>query len=175
MDYGKNNEKSKNGISWSHKNLSMQNVLVSNNFGTIFYPKLLSDAEIKNVKHHSRLFVSSVWKDNTETAHFLVTNDTNTDQILTVKSNSGTFNFEIPHCPSNWALGGEIDSKNNPNESLTDKNGKPYSQYSFHDLPFDLEFTVPGTPTFLIFYQGKEKIRYASLDGKTHFYSEIKK
>lgn len=173
MDYGKNNERSKNGVSWSHKNLVMQNVLVSNNFGTIFYPQLLSDAKIENVNHHNYLFVSSVWKDENGDAHFLVTNDTNSDKTLTVKTDKGIFEYEIPHCPSNWALGGEIDEGLNPEEALVDSTGKPYTEYRFSDLPFDLEYTIPGSPSFILCYQGEEQIRYASLDGKKHYYSEI--
>lgn len=174
LDYGKNNERSKNGVSWSHKNLAMQNVLVSNNFGTIFYPQLLSDAKIENVDHHNYLFVTSVWKDESGNAHFLVTNDTNSDKTLTVKTDRGIFTYEIPHCPSNWALGGEIDKGVNPNESLADSAGKPYTEYKFSDLPFDMEYTVPGSPSFILCYQGEEKIRYASLDGKKHYYSEVR-
>ena len=173
MDYGKNNERSKNGVSWSHKNLVMQNVLVSNNFGTVFYPQLLSDAKIENVDHHGYLFVTSVWKDEHGDAHFLVTNDTNSDKTLTVKTDRGIFKYEIPHCPSNWALGGEIDKGLNPTEPLADSAGKPYTKYKFEDLPFDLEFTVPGSPNFILCYQDEEQIRYASLDGKKHYYSEI--
>jgi len=100
LDYGKNNERSKNGVSWSHKNLVMKNAMVSNNFGTIFYPQLLSDAKIENVDHHNYLFVTSVWKDENGDAHFLVTNDTNSDKTLTVKTDRGIFEYEIPHCPA---------------------------------------------------------------------------
>jgi len=167
LDYGKNNERSKNGVSWSHKNLAMQNVLVSNNFGTIFYPQLLSDAKIENVDHHNYLFVTSVWKGESGNAHFLVTNDTNSDKTLTVKTDRGIFTYEIPHCPSNWALGGEIDKSLNPTELLADSAGKPY-------LPFDLEYTVPGSLDFILCYQDEEQIRYASLDGEKHYYSEIR-
>lgn len=174
MDYGKNNERSKNGVSWSHKNLVMQNVLVSNNFGTIFYPQLLSDAKIENVNHHNYLFVTSVWKDEKGDAHFLVTNDTNSDKTLTVKTDKGIFEYKIPHCPSNWALGGEIDKGLNPTEPLVDSAGKPYTEYKFSDLPFDIEYIIPGSPNFILCYQGEEKIRYASLDGKKHYYSEIR-
>lgn len=174
MDYGKNNERSKNGVSWSHKNLVMQNVLVSNNFGTIFYPQLLSDAKIENVNHHNYLFVTSVWKDEKGDAHFLVTNDTNSEKTLTVKTDKIIFEYKIPHCPSNWALGGEIDKGLNPTEPLVDSAGKPYTEYKFSDLPFDIEYIIPGSPNFILCYQGEEQIRYASLDGKKHYYSEIR-
>ena len=173
MDYGKNNERSKNGVSWSHKNLVMKNAMVSNNFGTIFYPQLLSDAKIENVDHHDYLFVTSVWKDENGDAHFLVTNDTNSEKTLTVKTDKGIFEYEIPHCPSNWALGGEIDTGLNPTEPLVDSAGKPYTEYKFSDLPFDIEYTIPGSPNFILCYQGEEQIRYVSLDGKKHYYSEV--
>lgn len=173
MDYGKNNERSKDGISWSHKNLKMKNAMVSNNFGEIFYPKLLSDAKIADVKHHDFLFVTSVWKDENDAAHILVTNDTNSDKTLTVKTDKGISSLKIPHCPSNWALGGEIDSKTNPDEQLEDSNGKPYTEYKFSDFPFDIEFQIPGSPNFILCCQDNEQIRYVSLDGKKHYFSEI--
>lgn len=105
LDYGKNNERSKNGVSWSHKNLVMQNVLVSNNFGTIFYPQLLSDAKIENVDHHGYLFVTSVWKDEHGDAHFLVTNDTNSDKTLTVKTDRGIFQIRNSALPQQLGFG----------------------------------------------------------------------
>jgi hypothetical protein len=70
-------------------------------------------------------------------------------------------------------LGGEIDKGLNPTEPLIDSAGKPYTEYSFADLPFDLEYTVPGSPNFILCYQEEEQIRYVSLDGKKHYYSEI--
>lgn len=173
MDYGKNNERSKNGISWSHKNLAMKNVMVSNNFGDIFYPQLLSDAKITNVKHHDYLFVTSVWKDENGTAHILVTNDTNSDKTLTIKTDKGIYDFKIPHCPSNWALNGEIDKATNPDEKLEDSNGKPYTEYKFSDFPFDIEYQIPGSPNFILCFQEEKQIRYVSLDGKKHYFSEI--
>jgi len=173
MDYGKNNERSEDGVSWSHKNLVMENAMVSNNFGTIFYPKLLTDATIKNVDHHDYMFVTSVWKDNEGTVHLLVTNDTNSDKTLTVKSNKGSKEFFVPHCPSNWALGGEIDTRTNPNEELADSEGKLYTAYEFDDLPFDLEFTIPDSPDFIVCYQNDEQIRYVNFNGKKHHFKEI--
>lgn len=173
MDYGKNNERSKNGISWSHKNLAMKNVMVSNNFGDIFYPQLLSDAKITNVKHHDYLFVTSVWKDENGTAHILVTNDTNSDKTFTIKTDKGIYDFKIPHCPSNWALNGETDKATNPDEKLEDSNGKPYTEYKFSDFPFDIEYQIPGSPNFILCFQDEEQIRYVSLDGKKHYFSEI--
>lgn len=172
MDHGKNNERSRTGI-WSHINLVLRNVMVSNNFGTIFYPSVLEDAVIRNVNHHDSLFVSSVWKDGAGVVHLIVSNDTNSDKAFVVKTNRGTKQFSIPHCPSNWALGGEVDGKVNPGEKLTDKNGRSYKTYSFSDMPFDLEYTVSGNPDFVVCYQAGEQIRYVSFDKRKHFLSEI--
>jgi len=173
VDHGKNNDRAQKDV-WSHKNLSLRNVMVSNNFGAIFYPDLLEDAELIDVDHHNTLFVSSVWKDADGTAHVIVSNDTKNDKTLTIKTDAGTYNFEIPHCPSNWALGGEIDKKNLPEESLVDANGREYKTYRWEDMPFDLDYKITGNPSFILCYDGEEQLRYVSLDGKDHYYSQIK-
>lgn len=173
LDHGKNNEKSIYG-SWQHKNLVLKNAWVSDNFGKIFYPNLLEDATIKNVDHYSYVYITSAWKDEAGKVHIIASNDTRTDAVITVKSNKGTSTFEIPHCPSNWALGGEIDLKTNKDEALIDKNGKPYSTYRWNDLPFDKEYIIPGNPDFIVCYQGEERLSYWSFDEKNHYYTEIK-
>jgi len=173
MDYGKNNEKSEYGR-WGHKNLLMKDVMVSDNFGKIFYPQLLDDATIINVEHHDWLFVTSAWKDADGTAHLIVTNDTKADKVLTVKSDAGTFDLIVPHCPSNWALGGEINTQVKTDEGLKDSRGKSYKTYTWSDMPFDLDYKITGNPTFLLCYQNDEQIRYFSLDGKAHYYSQIR-
>jgi len=174
MDHGKNRERSKDGKNWGHKNLVMENAMVSNNFGKIFYPDLLEDATITNVDHHDYMFVTSVWKDEAGVVHLLATNDTNSDKTLVVKSNRAPVEIVVPHCPSNWALGGQIDTRTNPDESLVDSSGRAYTDYKYSDLPFDVEYIIDGSPDFVICYQGDEQIRYVSLDGRTHFFCEVK-
>lgn len=172
LDHGKNNDKSVSG-SWSHKNLVMKDVMVSDNFGTIFYTDFLEDAAVTNVEHHSTLFVSSVWKDDKGNAHIIVSNDTKADLNLTVKSDVGTKDFMIPHCPSNWVLGGELNAKVQSDEGLTDASGRSYTTYRWEDMPFDLEYVIPGNPKFVLCYQGETQIRYVSFDKKDHYYSEL--
>lgn len=173
LDHGKNNDRSLWGA-WSHKNLVMKNVMVSNNFGKIFYPDLLEDARIQDVDHHDYLFVTSVWKDDKGTAHLIVTNDTKSDKTLIVKTDVGTIEFLVPHCPSNWALGGELNSQVETNEGLKDNNGREYKTYRWKDMPFDLDYTIKGNPSFVLCYQNDEQIRYVSFDGLSHSYNEIK-
>ncbi len=174
LDHGKNNGCSPSGA-WSHKNLTMKNVMVSNNFGEIFYPDLIEDAVIQNVSHHDKLFVSSVWKDENGVAHVIASNDTNSNKTLTVKSDSGIFSFKIPRCPSNWVLNGELNAKVKSDEGLADESGRSYMTYRFEDMPFDLDCKIDGNPSFVVCYQGDEQIRYKSFDGKSHYFSEIKK
>ncbi len=179
MTNGKNNEKSKNRTGWSHKFVRMTNVYVSNNYGTIFYPDKIKDGFIANVNHHNKLFVTSVWKDAQEKVHLIVSNDTKDDVKLIVKSDTGTYEYLIPHCPSNWALNGEkngasgrVDTKSE--EPLKDSKGIPYQNYRWKDMPFDIEKILPDSPTFIVCYQNDEQIRYVSLDGNQHYFTEIK-
>lgn len=173
MDHGKNNERSVNGA-WSHKNLSMKNVKVSNNFGKIFYPDFLEDAQTDNIDHHDELMVSSVWKDDSGVVHIIASNDTNSDKTLVCKTHRKSYEFTIPHCPSNWALNGETDGKTNPDEALADNEGKSYMEYTWADMPFDREFLISGDPDFVVCYQDGRQIRYLSFDGEDHYYPEIK-
>lgn len=133
----------KQGDEFPERNAVLKNVKVSNNFGTIFYPtEHYENAVIENVNHFDKLYVSSIFIDNKGNTHVICTNDTSIDKILTVKTENGDYTFEIPHCPSNWALGGEIDKKVNPDESLTDNNGRSYTTYKFEDMPFDIDCEI---------------------------------
>lgn len=172
MDSGKNNEKSVRG-KWSHRNLSLRNAYVSDNIQQIYYKDLLKDAERKNVVYNSDVYITSVWKDADGTVHIIASNDTRTDATVTVKTDVGTFSFEIPHCPSNWALAGEIADGPDPKESPVDKNGKAYTTYRWEDFPFDREFKFSGDPDFIACYQNEKLLSYKSFDGKAHSADEI--
>lgn len=172
MDHGGRHEHSIHK-EWQHENLSMKDAMVSNNFGTIFYPNFIAEADVQNVDHHNQLFVSSVWQDKGGQTHIIVSNDTNTDKTLTVKSDIGIYEFEVPHCPSNWALNGEPNNINH-SEALKDANGRSYTTYRFEDMPFDKEVIVPGSPSFVVCYDGKKQIRYVNFRGTHHHYLEIK-
>ena len=140
-------------------NINLVNVKVSNNFGTIFYPTdYHTEANVKNVEHLSNLYVSSVWKD-ANGVHIICTNDTSIDKTLTVKTDKGDYTFAIPHCPSNWALGGEIDKKVNPDEALVDSKGKSYKEYRFSDMPFDIDCRIPVNVSSVTCFDGDTQIR----------------
>ncbi len=143
------------------RNINLVNVDVSNNFGTIFYPTdYHTEANVKNVTHLDKLYVSSVWKDSSNCTHIICTNDTSIDKTLTVKTDKGNFTFEIPHCPSNWALvEGTRDGKVNPNEALTDPSGISYHEYKFADLPFDVDCKITTDVKSVTCYDGDKVIR----------------
>lgn len=175
----KNSERSIKG-GWSHRNLILKNALVSNNYGGIFYNNSYSADVVENVYNHDLLFVSSVWKDESGTVHIIVSNDTKNDHELVVKTDKGNYTFSIPHCPSDFALHGNIVSgrsqinKAIPDEALLDSNGRPYTTYRWNDMPFDVDFTISGNPAFVVCYHKGLQIRYVPFDNRIHYYSELK-
>ncbi|MCQ2976061.1 MAG: hypothetical protein MJ211_14765 [Bacteroidales bacterium] len=143
----------------SQKNLVLKNVKVSDNFGTIFYSGSYDEnAIVTNVEHFSQLYISSVIIDNENKTHIICTNDTHLDKTLIIKTDDDEYSFEIPHCPSNWALNGEIDGKVNPNESLSDIKGKKYTKYRFSDMPFDIDCVIDKPCSSIICYDGGDEI-----------------
>lgn len=157
LSNGKYNSK---GVFFNQKNINLVNAYVSNNFGKIFYAgSIKEDAIIKNVGHLNYLYVSSVWKDEKGITHIICTNDTNIDKTLIVKTDTGEYRFEIPHCPSNWALNGERDGKVNPTEALQDKKGKLYTSYRFEDMPFDIDCKITDKVNSLKCYDDERQIR----------------
>ncbi|MCQ2590610.1 MAG: hypothetical protein MJ179_09330 [Treponema sp.] len=171
---GKNNEKSADGISWVHENIFVSNVMVSNNYGKIINDDPIPQARISNLQHHDNIFVTSVWKDSSGKVHLIVSNDTPVEKTLTVKSDAGTVKFKIPRCPSVSVLLDDPRGRLDPNEATVDPNGKPYKEYGFSDLPFNIEKTISGNPSFIVCFQDEEQIRYVSFDEKKHYRSEIK-
>lgn len=148
----------KGGTSFSQKNLVMKNVKVSDNFGTIFYPTTYDqNAKVENVDHFSDLYISSVFAADGK-LHIICSNDSHLDKTLIIKTESKEYTFEMPHCPSNFALNGEIDGKVNPNESLTDKNGKKYTEYRFKDMPFDIDCQIDITSGNIMCFDGEKMV-----------------
>lgn len=139
--------------------INMVNVSVSNIYKKIFYPvDYHTEAFVKNVYLSDKLFVSSVWKDSDGT-HIICSNDTNEDKTLTVKTDKGEFIFEMPHCPSDFALSGDNSKNPHPNESLTDAKGKSYKEYTFSDMPFDVDCKILTDVRNIECYDGETRIR----------------
>lgn len=151
--------KGKGEKKFSQENISLINIKVSNNFGTIFYSGSFDqEAHIENVDHFDKLYVSSIIKADDGTTHVICTNDSSHDKTLTVQTDQGDFTFDIPHCPSNWALCGEIDKKVNPEESLKDEKGRQYTKYVYDDLPFDVDCVIEQPVIVIACYDGDYKL-----------------
>ena len=143
---------------FNQNNLVMRNVKVSDNFGTIFYPTTYDDkCKIENVEHSSDMYISSVFESGNK-LHIICSNDSHLDKTLIIKTESREYTFNISHCPSNFALNGEIDTKVNAEESLTDSNGKSYSQYRYKDMPFDLDCPIDLTSGNIMCFDGEKMI-----------------
>lgn len=142
------------GQEFPENNIVLKNVKVSNNFGTIFYPTEHYDkAIIENVEHLDSLYVSSIFLEDGKT-HIICSNDTCYDKELVIVTNKKKYIFDMPHCPSNWALLGKTGNKAVPNESLKDKNGREYISYRYEDLPFDVDFVIEELPDYIKCYDG---------------------
>lgn len=144
---------------FNQKSIAVTNVKVSNNYDIIFYPASYDDkAFVNNVTHTTELYVTSIFQD--ENTHIICTNDTFYDKILTVKTDKGDFTFDMPHCPSDFALQGDTVHSNraNPDEPYSDSTGKPYTSYVFEDLPIDVDCTINGKVNVLSCYDGEIKI-----------------
>jgi len=141
------------------ENLSVKNIKVSDNFGSIFNVNNYDEnLKVENVGYFSDLYVSSVFVGTDNKLHIICSNDSHLDKTLTVKTDKGKYTFDIPHCPSNWALAGETGNRRNPNEALIDRNGKPYTEYRYKDMPFDIDCVVDLPSKSIICYDGEKEI-----------------
>ncbi|WP_066716510.1 hypothetical protein [Clostridium sp. Marseille-P299] len=86
------------------------------------YPNSKKLATFKNVQEISKLYVSSVWREN-GTIHLSVTNDTSVEKKLIVITKHGSYEFLVPACYKS--------SKLTTDDKLT-----------FQDYPFDIEYIV---------------------------------
>lgn len=174
LNYGKNHEKSVHSTGWSYANCKMRNVRVTDNVSPkIYIDGRFRNPQTENISYTEQLYVTSVWKDSNGIAHVITSNDTKDARYLTVMTDVGTYNFYVPHSPSDWVLSGELNKRVKTSEQLVDENGRAYTTYRWEDFPFDLDFKIPGNPRFVVCYEGGKKIRYVPLDGKTHHYDEI--
>lgn len=87
------------------------------------YQNVDKNARFKNLIAQDSLYVGSVYKDSGKT-YFSVSNDTNEDRSLKIVTSKGSYDFEVPACPT----GTELQDK-----KVT----------AFEDLPFDIALSVP--------------------------------
>lgn len=100
---------------------------------------------VENAILHDSLYVSSVWKDETDYLHFMVTNDTGEERTLTVVTNLGETTYTIPRTYKSTEY--EVDTK------------------TFEDLPIDIEKVLEQTGiNYVIFYENGRQIRFTNFD-----------
>ncbi len=110
------------------------------------------------MEHCSEIYVSSVFVGGDGKLHVICSNDSHIDHTLTIKTDKGEYEFAIPHCPSNWALNGIIDANTNPDEPLKDLSGRPYTQYRYSDMPFDIDCVVDMPAKYVNCISGGKEI-----------------
>lgn len=112
-------------------------------------PKL----DMDNIVYETKLYVSSVWKEDGK-IHVIVTNDTNYERTLVVRTSDGDKAFVIPKCPSYDDL-----------RAMPDNGGY---EIRFKDLPFDLDKVVESDSNYVVCFDNTEgemeQIRYKAFD-----------
>lgn len=113
-------------------------------FGDL-YPDTKNSATFENLEEISKLYVSSVWREN-GMIHLSVTNDTSTDRKLLVVTENGTYTFLVPACFESSKI--TVDDK-----------------ISFLDYPFDKEYIVMDSDWVICFdtsINEKNQIRFVN-------------
>lgn len=112
----------------------LQNIGVGcfHKYGIFYANSFNQNAIIEKVEDITKLFVSSVWKEN-GVIHFLCTNDTLNARVLKAVTSSGTeYTF-----------------------NMAQNYGYDYTQTnvsSFDELPIDVEFTINEDADYVVFY-----------------------
>lgn len=137
---------------WIETNIVYRNVRVSDNYAPnkIFYHTFIEDTIVENVVSNSKLYVSSVWKDENNKTHIICTNHSTTDRTLKVVTNIGEYSFDIDRSPTQTEL----------------LNDEFYRTYTYEDMPYDVEFIINEDIDYLVCYDTsvleENQIRYVN-------------
>lgn len=117
-------------------------------FGTM-YGNVAPSIKINDISETDALYVSSVWKENDET-YFIVSNDTNQERKLVIKTDAGSYEHVIPACPKGDAMTADM---------------------IYEDMPFDMKIIVPENCNYAICYDATvdgyaKQIRYINWSGQ---------
>lgn len=132
-----------------------RNIQVGNahEFGNI-YPTSAPTVVYDNVSNTEKLFVASVWKDDSGKIHLSVSNDTKDARVLVVVTENGKQEIEIPAC---------YKAKEIPEDT------------SFEDMPFDIDIEVDNSGWVVCYdsYESEEQqIRFVNWSGENVFREE---
>lgn len=128
-------------ISCTKEGSSIKNSFVGQSFiNKPFYPTHKTD--IENVDLFNSLYVSSVWKDENNYLHFIVSNDTKIDREIVVLTNIGVTKFSIPRTYTRDEY--DVDTKN------------------FEDFPIDIEKIIEEDVDYIVFFENGRQIRFVN-------------
>lgn len=128
-------------ISCTKEGNSIKNSFIGQSFiNKPFYPTHQTD--IENIDLFNSLYVSSVWKDENNYLHFLVTNDTKIDREIAVLTNIGVTKFSIPRTYTRDEY--DVDTKN------------------FEDFPIDIEKVIEEDVDYVVFFENGRQIRFVN-------------
>lgn len=136
---------------WNETNIVFKNIKVSDTYDTIFYTSSYNnEATVENVDFNSKLYVSSIWKDDSSKTHIICTNNTKINKTLKIVTNLGEYSFDINRSPSQYEL----------------LNDTTYQSYTYEDMPYDVEFIIEEDINYLVCYDTdiseENQIRYVN-------------
>lgn len=139
---------------FNQEHLILDNVLIgeARKYGKLYKSSYDENAVVNDLLDNSKLYVSSVWKDDENRTHIICSNDTNSEKTLTVVTNVGEKTFIIPKCYTNNEL-------NDTNKELT-----------FVDMPFDIDCIIEENVDYIICYDGDYKIRFVNFTENDIYY-----
>ncbi|SFB19124.1 hypothetical protein SAMN05216249_11252 [Acetitomaculum ruminis DSM 5522] len=147
----------KHGCTFTNASLKDIRVGCSHEYG-ILYRDSTGGAEYVNVRDTDSLYVGSVWKDK-DGIHMSVTNDTNEERKLMVYTNKGWRKYNVAACKT-------------CNQLTIDK-------YSYKDMPFDIDITIPEDIDFLVCYDTTsditKQIRFVNMGDSEVFVYDYEK
>ena len=139
-------------------NMTFRNIVASDeysteNSSTLFYIKR-DETVAENCGPSSKLYVSSVWKDDEEKTHIICTNNSvKSDRTLKVVTDKGEYEFVVDRAPSS--------------EELT--TNATYQTYRYADMPYDVECIIDEDVDYVVCYDTEEtaenQIRFVNYSG----------
>jgi len=146
-------------------NMTFRNIVASDeysteNSSTLFYIKR-DETVAENCGPSSRLYVSSVWKDDEGKTHIICTNNSvKSDRTLKVVTDKGEYEFVIDRAPSS--------------EELT--TNATYQTYRYADMPYDVECIVDENVDYVVCYdtdeEAENQIRFMNWSGSPVYRGE---
>lgn len=135
--------------SFNEDNITFKNIRITDVYNRIFYPASYNEnAVVDNVDFDSKLYVTSIWKDENNKTHIICTNNSKTARTLKVVTDVGEYSFDMDRSPTQTELLNDV----------------AYQSYTYEDMPYDVELIIEENVEYVVCYDtdtsSQNQIRY---------------